>query len=91
MSKELDWDNLFSIEDFEGTPGNWTPLKRTDSEIACEIANARFREIIKVNGKRVYGNSWGGDLPDGAPDRWKADGDMHDTHTGIIICVKEIK
>lgn len=54
----------FLIEDFEGTPGNWTPLKHSDSLIAMELANAKFRELLEACPKirqwktQDYQSSW---------------------------------
>lgn len=51
---ERDWDNFFKIEDFEGRPGNWTPLKRSDSEFACTLANAILKAELDKS-PIVYG------------------------------------
>lgn len=85
------WDNPFKAEDFE----RWTMVHPAQNMagVAAQLANARFRELIKEHGKRVYRNGkWESNPWHEGQQRFLEAGDhIEDTHTGIIICEKEIK
>lgn len=81
-------ENFYTVEDFEGVPGSWTQLKRGDSEVACEIANALLREFINAQ-PVVYGKEF---MPGDGGQEWDALNykDAKNTHTARLVEIKEV-
>lgn len=78
MAREIDWDNPFKAEDFDG---RYTLLP----EQCANVANARFRELVKEHGHMVWGikgyDEW---MSKETADNCSIDCD----HTAILICEK---
>lgn len=79
------WKDGFVAADFEGTPGNWTPLKHSDAIEACNLANAILRAELEKATRVVCRKDDG---------KWSCDehtGFARTTHQGKLVAVQKLE